>query len=179
MQLRASDLLAIAIRVMAIWVLVYALSQADAAVWVLTRDAARSTSDKVASVVLGFGLPLLAAVGMWVWAHPAATRLCRSSDHAVGTALTRLEVEQVVLFGIGAFLFASRVASLTYWLVFYRRQYANDPYTPQLHPDYLASICRTAVELALGVWFLRGAPGLYKFRGASIPAGGGSDGMRS
>lgn len=171
MMMKPADLLAVAMRAIAVWLVVYTLSYVNAVTWVMKSDTTRPEPWLSASAVLGLGLPLAVAIAMWIWAYPAAAILLRSADGAAGVSVEAAELERVVLLGIGVYLLATRVASLTYWFVFFRRQAGNDPFAPQMNPDLLASICRSAVELLLGLWLVRGAPGLGRLRGERPRAG--------
>jgi len=163
------QIVGLAVRLFAIFLVVYTLRYATSLVSFATLD----PPDYVSSAfILLFGLsPLLIAILLWRSPLTVASKLIPQTD--AGTKPKALgEVEaQVIAFSIlGLWLLVSAIPDIFYWVTYvYRiKSIGFGGVRTELTPQYIAGIASTIAELVLGAWLLFGSRGLVglirKFR---------------
>lgn len=158
-MLSREDVVAVASRIFAVFVLVWTLRMASA--FFATGPAADWTVWEVSLVSLSFFASLGLAALLWYFPLTVARKLLpvmKDSGPDRSTGPSHLEL---LAFSIlGAWVLAGALSDATYWFAFALVTNGSEYGEVQLGAENIASIWTTVIELLIGFFLLFGARGL-------------------
>jgi hypothetical protein len=158
-MLSKEDIVAIASRIFAIYVVIMAVQSIGALLKM--RHAMEMNITDVVPFLLMCALPLLLAVLLWFFPLSIARKLLPVlRDPRPPLSAARQDVEDTVVFVLGLWVLAIATVDIVYWLVFVFRIQNTEAASVPLIPDQVAAIWATVAQTAIGLWLVFGARGL-------------------
>ena len=152
------DVVAVALRVLAVFLVVMVLRFAGAIVQVLDSGSAGVIALYVLLTVVP---PLGAATLIWFFPLTLATKFLPVASDAIEPLPSDPGRLQEVAFSVlGLWVLATAVSDATYWGTYLIFVSQMEVQMPMLPPDQKASFVATIAELLLGLWLLLGGRGI-------------------
>lgn len=155
------QIVGLAVRLFAVFLVVYTLRYAMSLVSFATLD----PPDYVSSafiVLIGLS-PILIAIFLWRFPLAVASKLIPQTDASTKPgALDEVEFQVTAFSILGLWVLVSAIPDIFYWVTYvYRiKNIGFGQVRTELTPQNIASITSTIAEFILGVWLLLGSKGL-------------------
>lgn len=155
------DILAVALRLFAIYLVIGALQLVGQA---FATNINISIGSLVLAITLSVVLPLVIAALLWLFPLAIAAKLLPVKDKQhTSISVNTIPVLEVGCILIGLWLLASSISDLTYWVVTLIAAINNEWGLKILPIDDLASMTATVMQIVLSLWLLLGYRGVLKF----------------
>lgn len=162
--MRKEQVVGLALRLFAIFLLMQALRQAAALIPYLADSATGRVGLGV--VLVSTLVPVAIAAFLWLLPLTIATKLIPGVNaKEPRSTLTATEIASVAFPILGLWVLTSAIPDMFYWATFAYIVKSSNVGRPELSPENIGNIVATGVELLIGFWLLlssKGVVGLLK-----------------
>ena len=153
------QIVGIAVRLFALFLVVYVLRHASALIPYLADSSSYKISFTFLFLIVLF--PILAAILLWLFPLTVAAKLIpdiKAKERP--KTLSSTEIEQVAFTIFGLWVLTQAIPDIFYWATFVYMAKSLGMGRAELSPDNISNVVVTVLELVIGFWLLFGSKGI-------------------